>query len=75
MDAILAIVMHHLAQDGARPLRSVSTPHDGSSPPAIDISLVEDVDAFVTAFPGLPRDKIVIYSYFVSNFPSIEKVR
>jgi len=75
MDAIIAILKHHLAQDGARPLRCVSTAVEGSSPSGNDVSFVEDADAVVIAPPGLPRDKIVIYSYFTSNFPWIIKVR
>jgi hypothetical protein len=73
MDAIITILKHHLAEDGACPLQSISTP-GGGSPTTIDLSFVQDEDVVVTAPPGLPSDKIVLYSFFTSNFPSIEKV-
>jgi len=72
MDAMVNIIKHHLGKDGAPPLEAKKTPPNDSG--RIDMIYEEDLSCLETPVEGRPPDKIIVYSYFIENFPLVEKV-
>jgi len=74
MDAMVNIIKHHLAKDGSRPLEVTTTSPQDSSSGDVIIKYDEILSCPETAVEGQLPDKIIVYSYFIENFPLIEKV-
>jgi len=74
MDAMVNIIKNHLGKDGARPLIATKTSPVVDSSEDIDMKFEEDMSCLETPVEGQPPDKIIVYSYFIENFPLVEKV-
>jgi len=73
VDAMVQIIKHHLAKAGARPLK-LAPPPQGASSDEADVTFEENMERPEVDVSDLPPDRIIVYSFFIGNFPLIQKV-
>jgi len=74
VDTMVQIIKHHLAKTCARPLKLVTPPPQSDSSEEVIVAFEENMERPEVDVTDMPPDRIIIYSFFIGNFPLIEQV-